>query len=546
MRFTYGWLYVLVFILIAHLFSQDLDKKHIPFELGPVNENLAENEYQKVFYVSASGSDQTGDGSKKSPWKNISYVISGIKDASSINRYAILIEEGTYIDSTIILKPFVDLYGGFNFQSDERHIYNHPTIISGNRKSRVFIGANNTRIDGFIISGGTTRGKGAGLLCEGVSPHISNNIFIHNKTLKPDPWEPELRHQIANDGGAIYAFNGAAPYIANNLFYENMTETGRGAAIALQNRCSGKISKNVFIYNKSGLNDPKRSSDGGAISVFEWSNPVIENNIILENHALAKNDGGAIFSSFWSSPTITGNIIVGNTADDDGGAIFTGGQNHHDEIPPNFDPIPDTTDFFIRITDNVFVGNYQALEFTMESRGRFANNIVAHNGGPRTVPGGVYFQRSEAQIINNTILDPFLINFKTFDNKTDSKGLKPSIIKNNRFFGSFDVQTEVIKGDNYILSDSSEVNLEKPKIMSEWTELKSDAVYYGLHLRRDIFTTMLFFYTENFEPNQFVGRVLKAGNRWSVIKSNDQHLIEVWGDLTGYIEITLFPTYHLD
>ena len=80
----------------------------------------------------------------------------------------------------------------------------------------------------------------------------------------------------------------------------------------------------------------------------------------------------------------------------------------------------------------------------MESRGLFANNIVAHNGDKKTYPTGVYIQRSEAQIINNTILDPFLINFKTFDNKPNSEGLQPSVIRDNRIWGSFEVKTQVL------------------------------------------------------------------------------------------------------
>jgi hypothetical protein len=340
--------------------------------------------------------------------------------------------------------------------------------------------------------------------------------------------------------------NNAAPIISNNLFYENMTEAGRGAAIALNNRCSGKILNNVFIYNKAGLNDPNRSSDGGAISVFEWSQPLIANNIILENQALAKNDAGAIFSAYWSSPVIQNNIIVGNNAEDDGGAIFTAGQNHHDEIPPQFDPIPDKEDFYITISENVFFGNNQALEFSMESRGVFANNIVAHNGNQNTVPAGVYFQRSEAEIINNTILDPFLINFKTFDNKPESEGLNPSIIKNNRFWGSFDVKTQIVADNNFIVDDHNNQAKGMAILMTEWKHLQADAVYYGNHLRRDIFTTKIFIYAAEFKPDELENRVLKSGNHWSVVKSNTQTMIEVWGDLTGNTEFKILPTYQLE
>jgi hypothetical protein len=540
------WFLFLNIIFTYIAYSQGLKTNILPHAIGPITETLKENTYSKIIYVSPSGSDESGNGSKKKPWQSISHALLLTDDASASKQVVVCIAEGVYQESTLQMKPYVDLYGGFNASDWQRDINIYLTILSGNNKHRVIIGIDNARLDGFVISRGLVRGKGAGLFCDGVSPLITNNIFTQNKTLAPDPWQPELRHEIANDGGAVCALNNAAPIIKNNIFYENKTEAGRGAGIALHNRCAGRITKNVFLYNKAGLSDPKRSSDGGAISVFEWSRPVIENNIILANHALAKNDGGAIFSAYWSSPLIQGNLIVGNTAEDDGGAIFTAGQNHHDEMPPQFDPIPEEKDFFIQITDNIFIGNNLALEFSMESRGLFANNIVAHNGNKKTHPAGVYIQRSEAHIINNTILDPFLINFKTFDNKPSSEGLALSVIKENRIWGSFDVKTPVIRSDNYIrvVSEDQQIN-EPPQLIDDWLEIKADAVYYGMHIVRQIYTTKIFVCSANFIPNSLVNRVIKSGDLWGIVKSNEKQMIEVWGNLTGEVSFLILPTYRL-
>jgi len=535
---------IILVVLVVNLHGQNSNISRLAINCGPVTELPIERKYHTLVYISSNGSDRDGTGTKQNPWQSISYTLSQITDAGKTNRYAVCIAEGSYLVSSLILKPYIDLYGGYNASDWRRNIYSFPTILYGNGQNRIFVGTDNARIDGFIISRGVIRGKGAGILCDGSSPEITNNIFIQNKTLEPIPWEPELRHQIANDGGAICVLNNASPLISNNIFYENMTETGRGAAIALQNHCRGKITNNVFMYNKAGLSDPKRSSDGGAISVFEWSNPIIEQNIFLENYALTKNDGGAIFSLYWSSPVIHKNIFVGNFAEDDGGAIFTGGQNHHDEVPPKFDPIPDEKKFYIRITDNIFMGNNQALEFSMESRGLFANNIVTHNGDQRTVPAGVYFQRSEAHILNNTILDPFLINFKTFDNKPSSEGLKPSVIKDNGIWGSFNIETEVIIINNYTSEGGSDVNKNGiSQLMNQWEDLHPDAVYYGKYLRRNIITTKIFIHSAQYKPNELQNRVIKSGKRWSVVKTNNQNTIELWGDLTGHLLFTILPTY---
>ena len=63
-----------------------------------------------------------------------------------------------------------------------------------------------------------------------------------------------------------------------------------------------------------------RSSDGGAISVFMYSDPVIEENVILNNSAPAKNDGGGVFVALWSSAVVADNVVVGNHGGDDAGS----------------------------------------------------------------------------------------------------------------------------------------------------------------------------------------------------------------------------------
>jgi hypothetical protein len=513
--------------------------------IGPRTEVIAEDKYHKIFYISPSGSDADGTGSKSHPWQTLSFALLQINDAVETSRYAIYSGQGTYSEKTITLKPYVDLYGGFNSSNWQRDIFKYPSILNGSRKFRVLIGTDHARLDGYFISRGWIRGKGGGLLCDSSSPVVTNNIFSYNKTLAPEAWNPNLRHEIANDGGAIYAYNGAKPIIKNNIFFKNNTEIGRGAGISLHSKCGGEIANNVFMYNRAGLVDPMRSSDGGAISIFEWSRPIIENNIILENEALTSNDGGGIFSAYWSSPQILKNVFVGNYCGDDGGGLFTAGQNHHDEIPPLFDTIPDKKDFYIHIRENVFIGNNEALEFTMESKGVFADNIVAHNGEKSTHPAGVYFQRSEAHIINNTILDPFLMNFKTFDAKQSSDGLGPSIIRNNHFYGRVILDVEATLENNFILDDHRNNSNMPPNLANDWMRLNADAVYYDQYLIRQIFTTRLLINGGSFQPDALIKRVIKAGNRWGVIKSNTSRTIDIWGNLTGEVDFLIFPGYYL-
>jgi hypothetical protein len=522
-------------VLLAFISILSCSNSQNPISLlaiGPKTENVQLDNYQKLFYVSSViGSDENGDGSAQKPWQTISFALSQIQDAASEKRYAVLISQGEYAQTTIAMKNFVDLFGGFEPATWERDISKHRTILTGGQERRVVIGANHARLDGFIVSNGNVRGKGAGIFCDGVSPTITNNIFASNKTLTPIPWNPKFLHETANDGGTIYCENAAAPIIENNLFAKNTTENGRGAAIAFHKNCNGRIANNVFLNNTTGLNDPRRSSDGGAISIFDWSSPIIENNIILNNESLASNDAGGLFVALWSSPFIRKNIFVGNKGGDDAGALFVGGQEHRYDRP--LDPLPIEDKFFVRIDSNIFIGNSNpsknsgAMRFTMESRGVFNHNIVAHNSG-------IYFQRSELVIEHNVILDDFLF----IETK---EGLKPGVIRNNIIWGNFSLATEAIVEDNNLKHHREGNFSSPPEFLNDWLDLRANSVTY--HSRQ--FVTSIFISNGKFEKNELANRVIKAGDRWGVIKSNGKKDIEIWGDFSGEIHFTLLPTYQL-
>ena len=38
-----------------------------------------------------------------------------------------------------------------------------------------------------------------------------------------------------------------------------------------------------MVQNVAGLDDPKRSSDGGAVSIFDHSSPLVAGNVIAAN-----------------------------------------------------------------------------------------------------------------------------------------------------------------------------------------------------------------------------------------------------------------------
>jgi hypothetical protein len=59
------------------------------------------------------------------------------------------------------------------------------------------------------------------------------------------------------------------------------------------------------------------------------------------------------------------------------------------------------------------------------------------------------------------------------------------------------------------------------------------------------FVTSIFISNGKFEKNELANRVIKAGDRWGVIKSNSEKDIEIWGDFSGEIHFTVLSGYQL-
>jgi hypothetical protein len=254
---------------------------------GPETSSVDLDAYKTVIYVSAAtGSDAEGKGSKLRPWATVGQAL---RDASGKRRgaTAILVAAGLYEEHSLNMRSGTHLYGGFDPSDWSRDIWVSRSVLDAKGAGRVLVAADNARLDGFEVKGGLVRGPGAGVFIDGASPTLSNNFFTGNKTLGPEDWAPEFWHETANDGAAVYCTNGGKPEVHKNIFVGNRTDNGRGAGIGYDDHCGGAITRNIFIDNVAGLDDPMRSSDGGAISIFRWSSPVIANNVVLSNTALA-------------------------------------------------------------------------------------------------------------------------------------------------------------------------------------------------------------------------------------------------------------------
>lgn len=516
--------------------SQDIYTK----TLGPQTSEVVlsgyrdRTEYHEIRYVSVlTGSDVTGDGSINRPWASIGHALDQINNARLSRRYALLIGNGNYTEGELLLKEYIHLYGGFDPATWNRDLKKNLTTIDGKNQNRLFIAADHAKIDGFLLINGEARGFGGAILCNGTSPIISNNIFRSNKTLAPDPWNPEFIHEIANDGGAIAAINGGAPLILSNLFFENTTQIGRGGAIGAHNRGAPRIQYNVFVDNATGTHDPMRSSDGGAISSSFYSNADIFYNVVLNNKSLARNDGGGIFSEMWSSLHIAGNIILGNYSDDDGGGLYLSGSVHHyiTEHEPGLPP----ERYYNYLSGNVIAGNYTrgagvsgGFRFTYFTRLLYMNNISFDNSG------GIDFRRTEVIARGNLVFEN-----ATFRDQTTAK------LFNNKVFGILDIES------NPELENHYTAGIENPDVLQLYKSgYRQDSYRVDVLTHKyDTLThsTMLTVSKGSWsdDPN-IVNRIVRAGDQWSVIKEADSSSITVWGRVEDISTMIIYPTFTRD
>src|SRR5262249_7816052 len=129
-------------------------------QVGPQPRSVDPKAYAHVIHVAPGG-----------PYQTVASALASVTDASPQKRYAILVAAGTYPEVRLRMKPYVDWYGGFVAGDwKNRNVYQHATVLDGQKKGPVVLGADHARLDGFVITGGEQKGHGGGIVCDGVSP----------------------------------------------------------------------------------------------------------------------------------------------------------------------------------------------------------------------------------------------------------------------------------------------------------------------------------------------------------------------------------------
>lgn len=505
--------------------------------LGRRTEAVSLTDYSAVVHVSGSGSDERGDGSANRPLRTLARALAS---AAATGRTAVLVAAGRYQEPTLALRERVDLFGGFHPQTWQRDIAVHATIVSGAGVQRVFLGANDCRVDGFIIEDGRAEGHGGALLCDGTSPVITNNVFRRNHAAAPAkfPPDPDRRRIRGHDGGAIALLNYANADIRHNLFHDNSTGAGYGGAICAAHDSIAIIGHNVFWGNRAGIDDKtnSRSSNGGAVALLFSARPALMHNLFIANATLGDGDGGAVFMEYFCWPEVRNNAFVHNRSDDDGGAL-----DHQKFSYP-------------KIRANLFYGNTAdksggALH-SDDSAGELENNIFAYNRAKRQ-GGAIGMTHGWMRVVNNTLAfnDAGLNGGGIHTVNVKNPFLRVPIFRNNLLASNqpgpvhFDhevdaayniMHPEGFKGGYYNFAHA-------PGFRDDGRSWPVNAV------RSDEagFTTQ-FSVSGQLTPGELTGRIARVGAHWSMVRGNEVSSIILWGPAPSTAEsLEILPTFRL-
>jgi hypothetical protein len=488
-----------------------------PKTIGPHTEQVDRDDYERILFVSAGANENDADGSRERPYPTLAAAVAAIGDATSEKRQAVFVMAGRYSCVRLQMKPHVDLFGGFDPDTGGgRDILRHAVTLDAEFGGPIILGASDARLDGFVLTDGRHEGHGGAIYCDGASPEISNNYIIGNATQEVPGYRSDLPYQRGFDGGGIALFTGSTALVRNNLIADNATRTGTGGGIAVWNFANPRIVRNVICNNRTGLSESpdikksSRSSAGAGISVNYYCQVEITENIITLNNAGGNSDAGAVYLEHEGSATMRGNRIVGNFAADDGGGMYVMKTAH------------------LILEDNLIAGNRNrngagGVRLSQEGRMTANGNLLVAN------TTGFNITESWAEIRGNAVVDNVGTGGIAYTNMYPH--IAPPVITENVVARNQPEQILVAQTasgkpriDNNAVGESS--------TNSRW--FADDAVagtVAGATFDPAAYVTTLEIEGSELEVGALAGRVIRAGDHFSVVKSNTANRITVWAQL---------------
>ena len=269
------------------------------------------------FWVSTSGNDTTGDGSKNNPFNTINHAITAALD-KSIN-ITIHIMDGTYLGT-----------GNVNLKYSRIAVLNligenyGKTIIDGQDNDYFFYF--DKGLDVAITNLTFTNGK-AGNINWNRGIIYGSSLTMNDCIIKNSTSNSNLLYDIDTQNSRLffdnltYVNNTGNMWLGyasiNNSLFENNTGKGMGGVIRGTNFIT--VTNSKFINN---TNPSANNAEGGAI----YSSSIVSINNTYESNTGSK--GGAVYVSFTDgSAAFINDTFINNVANVDGGAIYLNAYN---------------------------------------------------------------------------------------------------------------------------------------------------------------------------------------------------------------------------
>ncbi|MBZ0266899.1 right-handed parallel beta-helix repeat-containing protein [bacterium] len=264
---------------------------------------------------------------------------------------SVLVQEGSYPE-TISLVSGVTLLGGYDGSFTDRNPAARLTVIDGGGVAPAVISgpsvSASTRVDGFVITGGSGDG-GAGILVTGGAPVFSNNdirenrdgvaggAHVHSGSTAMFLGNRFRNNRSAGSGGGMRVENSAVTLI-DNSFQANIAPNAGGGLYLFQSdvQCSSntfrscragegggglylqrvgigaRIVDTDFLYCEAG-------EMGGGAHAKNGTDATLERSSFRFCRA---TNGGAIAATSGADLTLTECIIENCTADNVGGGVW--------------------------------------------------------------------------------------------------------------------------------------------------------------------------------------------------------------------------------
>ncbi|HPO16228.1 MAG TPA: choice-of-anchor Q domain-containing protein, partial [Candidatus Hydrogenedentes bacterium] len=252
--------------------------------------------------------DGTGDGSS---WASPLGSLQAAMDFS-VAGDEVWVAAGMYTamtDPVVTMKEGVALYGGFTGTEavrDERDWTANVTMIDGENARRCVVGADNATLDGFTIMRGCAGlNSGSGMLNVGVSPNVSNCIFIENASQMDDEYN--------GSGGGMCNYYYAAPVVTNCTFTGNSANE-RGGGMCNYNYAAPVVTNCTFTGNSA--------TEGGGMYNYNYAAPLLTNCILWGNSSEFYNEEDSSASVMYSC--VQGDPVYPGTGNINTDPLFVG------------------------------------------------------------------------------------------------------------------------------------------------------------------------------------------------------------------------------